>query len=57
MTPSTFAFAEVTAEDLAGAMRAPGQSPMRAATVREISDADIDAFAALLLATAPGKAA
>ncbi|RZK87135.1 MAG: iron-containing alcohol dehydrogenase [Methylobacterium sp.] len=51
------AFAGVTAEQLAGAMRAPGQAPMRAATVREIGDSDIEAFAALLLATAPGKAA
>jgi len=51
------AFAGVTADDLAGAMRAPGQAPMRAATVREIFDADIDGFAALLLRSAPGKAA
>lgn len=50
-------FAGATAEDLAAAMRAPGQKPMRAATVREIGDADIEAFAAVLLATAPGKAA
>ena len=36
------AFADFSAEDLAREMRAPENQPMRRATIREISDADID---------------
>ncbi len=44
------AFAGHDAAALAGEMRAPENQPMRRATVREISDADIDAFAQRIMA-------
>jgi alcohol dehydrogenase class IV len=44
------AFAGLTAADLAREMRAPENQPMRRSTVREISDADIDRFAAAIMA-------
>ncbi len=44
------AFDALSAEDLAVEMRAPENQPMRRATVRDVSDADIDAFAAKMMA-------
>ncbi|WJH41312.1 iron-containing alcohol dehydrogenase [Aliirhizobium terrae] len=44
------AFNGLTAEDLASEMREPENQPMRRSTVRDISDADIDAFAARIIA-------
>ena len=44
------AFAEFFAEHLAREMRAPENQPMRRATIREVRDADIDAFAAAMMA-------
>lgn len=44
------AFVGFTAGDLAREMRAPENQPMRRATIREVSDADIDAFAAAMMA-------
>ncbi len=44
------AFAAFTAEDLAREMRAPENQPMRRSTIRTVSDADIDAFAASMMA-------
>jgi alcohol dehydrogenase class IV len=44
------AFAAFTADDLAREMRAPENQPMRRATIRDISDADIDAFAGAMIA-------
>jgi alcohol dehydrogenase class IV len=44
------AFADFTTADLAREMRAPENQPMRRSTVREISDADIDTFAAAMMA-------
>lgn len=42
-------FDRFSADDLAAEMRAPENQPMRRSTVREISDADIDAFAARIM--------
>ena len=44
------AFFGFSADDLAREMRAPENQPMRRSTIREISDADIDAFAAAMMA-------
>ncbi|WP_430439895.1 iron-containing alcohol dehydrogenase [Shinella sp.] len=44
------AFAAFTADDLAREMRAPENQPMRRATIRPVSDADIDAFATIMMA-------
>ena len=44
------AFVGFSADDLAREMRAPENQPMRRSTIREISDADIDAFAAAMMA-------
>ncbi|MCQ4632768.1 iron-containing alcohol dehydrogenase [Shinella sp. CPCC 100929] len=44
------AFADFTTADLAREMRAPENQPMRRSTVREISDADIETFAAAMMA-------
>lgn len=44
------AFAEFTADDLAREMRAVENQPMRRSTIRDVSDADIDQFAAALMA-------
>ncbi|MBB3976828.1 alcohol dehydrogenase class IV [Rhizobium azooxidifex] len=44
------AFSGYDAAALAGEMRAPENQPMRRSTVREISDADIDAFARRMMA-------
>ncbi len=44
------AFADFSAEDLAREMRAPENQPMRRATIREVSDADIDTIAATMMA-------
>jgi alcohol dehydrogenase class IV len=44
------AFAGFTAEDLAREMRAPENQPMRRSTIREVSDVDIEAFAARMMA-------
>lgn len=43
------AFERFSSDDLAAEMRAPENQPMRRSTVREISDADIDAFAARIM--------
>lgn len=43
------AFASFSTEDLAAEMRAPENQPMRRSTIREVIDADIDAFAALIM--------
>jgi alcohol dehydrogenase class IV len=43
------AFADLSADDLAGEMRAPENQPMRRSTVRDLWDADIDAFAARIM--------
>jgi hypothetical protein len=51
------AFDGMDAAVLAEAMRAPGQAPMRNATARTITDADTEAFAAMLLQAAHEKAA
>ncbi|TCR89955.1 iron-containing alcohol dehydrogenase [Rhizobium sp. BK376] len=48
------AFAPFTAADLANEMRAPENHPMRRSTIREISDADIDQFAAIVMALPKG---
>jgi alcohol dehydrogenase class IV len=44
------AFAAFTADDLSREMRAPENQPMRRSTVRDVTDADIDAFAAKIMA-------
>jgi alcohol dehydrogenase class IV len=44
------AFADFTTADLAREMRAPENQPMRRSTAREISDADIETFAAAMMA-------
>ncbi|MEZ2129922.1 MULTISPECIES: iron-containing alcohol dehydrogenase [unclassified Sinorhizobium] len=44
------AFGTFTAADLAGEMRAPENQPMRRSTIREVGDADIDRFAAAMMA-------
>lgn len=44
------AFAAFTAADLATEMRATENQPMRRSTIRDVSDADIDAFAASMMA-------
>lgn len=44
------AFTSVTAEELAAEMRAPENQPMRRSTIRTIEDADIDRFAAAIIA-------
>ncbi len=44
------AFADFTTADLAREMRAPENQPMRRSTVRDISDADIETFAAAMMA-------
>jgi alcohol dehydrogenase len=44
------AFAHVTASQLADEMRAPENQPMRRSTIRDVSDADIDQFAASIMA-------
>jgi alcohol dehydrogenase class IV len=43
-------FADFTAADLTREMRAPENQPMRRSTIRDISDADIDGFAAAMMA-------
>lgn len=43
------AFEGFVAEDLASEMRAPENQPMRRSTIRDIDDADIDAFAAKIM--------
>lgn len=42
-------FGGFSAQDLAAEMRAPENQPMRRSTVREVTDADIDAFAAKIM--------
>jgi alcohol dehydrogenase class IV len=44
------AFEGFTTTDLAGEMRAPENQPMRRSTIRDVSDADIDTFAAAMMA-------
>lgn len=44
------AFDGFSAQDLAAEMRAPENQPMRHSTIREVTDADIDAFAAKMMA-------
>ena len=44
------AFADFSAEALAREMRAPENQPMRRATIRDVSDADIDTIAATMMA-------
>lgn len=44
------AFAAFSADDLAREMRAPENQPMRRSTIREVTDVDIDAFAAKIMA-------
>jgi len=44
------AFASFTAADLANEMRAVENQPMRKSTIRDVSDADIDQFAASIMA-------
>ncbi|WP_411037387.1 iron-containing alcohol dehydrogenase [Shinella sp. BYT-45] len=44
------ALAGLAADDLAREMRAPENRPMRRATIRDVSDADIAAFAAAMMA-------
>lgn len=44
------AFEAFSAQDLAAEMRAPENQPMRRSTVRDVTDADIDAFAARMMA-------
>ncbi|WP_439617999.1 iron-containing alcohol dehydrogenase [Shinella sp.] len=44
------AFADFTTADLAREMRAPENQPMRRSTVRDISNADIETFAAAMMA-------
>jgi alcohol dehydrogenase class IV len=48
------AFAPFSTADLAREMRAPENQPMRRSTVREVVDADIDRFAAELMALPKG---
>jgi alcohol dehydrogenase len=48
-------FGPFGADDLAFEMRATENQPMRRATVREVSDADIDRFAAAIMALAKGN--
>jgi alcohol dehydrogenase class IV len=52
--PASFADVELAA--LAAKMRAPENAPMRRATIREVDDAAIDAFAGRILALAPAHA-
>lgn len=49
------AFAEIAPAALAAEMRAPETAPMRAATARQVTDADIDRFAEAMLALAPKR--
>ena len=44
------AFDGFSAQDLAAEMRAAENQPMRRSTIREATDADIDAFAATMMA-------
>lgn len=44
------AFETFTAADLAGEMRATENQPMRRSTIRDVADADIDLFAAAMMA-------
>lgn len=44
------AFANFSAGDLAAEMRAPENQPMRRSTIRDLTDADIDVFAAAMMA-------
>ncbi len=44
------AFEAFSARDLAAEMRAAENQPMRRSTIREVTDADIDAFAAAMMA-------
>jgi alcohol dehydrogenase class IV len=48
------AFDAFTAADLAAEMRAAENHPMRRSTIREVSDADIDQFAATMMALPKG---
>jgi alcohol dehydrogenase class IV len=48
------AFAPFDASDLAREMRAPENQPMRRSTIRDIGDAEIDQFAATMMALAKG---
>lgn len=48
------AFEGFAAADLAREMRAPENHPMRRSTIREVSDADIDQFAAIVMALPKG---
>ncbi|MBB4350903.1 iron-containing alcohol dehydrogenase [Aliirhizobium cellulosilyticum] len=43
------AFDAFSAQDLAAEMRAPENQPMRRSTIREVTDVDIDAFAAKIM--------
>lgn len=49
------AFVGFTAADLAAEMRATENQPMRRSTIRDVSDADIDQFAATVMALARGN--
>jgi alcohol dehydrogenase class IV len=49
------AFASITAADLGQEMRAEANRPMRRATVREVTDADIDRIAADILSLAASR--
>lgn len=49
------AFVGFTSADLAAEMRATENQPMRRSTIRDVSDADIDQFAATVMALARGN--
>lgn len=48
-------FGAFRADDLAREMKAPENQPMRRSTIRDVMDADIDRFAAKLMALAKGQ--
>ncbi|MCA1407502.1 iron-containing alcohol dehydrogenase [Ensifer sp. IC3342] len=49
------AFDGFNADDLAREMRAPENQPMRRSTIRDVTDADVDRFAAKIMALAKGQ--
>ncbi|MBP1887780.1 iron-containing alcohol dehydrogenase [Sinorhizobium mexicanum] len=49
------AFDAFSAADLAREMKAPENQPMRRSTIRDVTDADIDRFAARMMALAKGQ--
>ncbi|CAN7321802.1 iron-containing alcohol dehydrogenase [Rhizobium sp. LjRoot30] len=48
-------FERFSAADLAAEMRAPENQPMRRSTIRDVTDGDIDTFAASMIALAKGQ--